>query len=90
MMLKLRDGRLPATLLVMIVVTLLPACQQDNNAEFLKTAPPGVNENPNESVAERKSRLRRPSPLDKKLETKRAAAAKAAARKAGAAGKTPE
>jgi hypothetical protein len=90
-MAKLRDGWLLVTLMMLLVMAVSPGCMQDNNAEFLRTAPPGVpSEFPDETVAQRRERLRRPSPLDKKLEAKRAAIAKAAAKKAAAAGKTPE
>jgi len=55
--------------------------QQDNNADFLRSAPPGTpSEFPDESVAQRKARTRIQSPLDKKLEAKKAAAEKVSRR----------
>jgi hypothetical protein len=59
-----------------------PGCfQQDNNAEFLRTAPAAdPPENPNESYAEHKARTRRTSAVEKKVEAKLKAAAEAKAK----------
>jgi hypothetical protein len=47
-----------------------------NEAEFARTAPPGVmSENPNESVAERRSRTRIVTKSEQKLEARNKAAA---------------
>lgn len=86
----IRDRRSLATLLVLILVAPVPACQQDNEAEFLRNAPPGTASSvPGESVGQRRARLRVQSPLEKKLEAKKAAAEKKAARKAAAEGGPP-
>jgi hypothetical protein len=42
------------------VVAPAPGCfQQDNNAEYLRTAPPTTPGDPNEDIAQRKSRMSR-------------------------------
>jgi hypothetical protein len=85
---KPRVLRTLATLSVLTLVATAPGCfQQDNNAEFLRNAPPGKpSEFPDETVSQRRARTRSAPPLGKK-DAKRAAAAEKAARKAKAAAK---
>jgi len=74
--------------LIGLVATILgPGCfQQDNNAEFKRTAPaPPPPENPDMSYAEHKAAKRRVSDKEKKVEARE----KAAAEKAAAASKAP-
>jgi hypothetical protein len=86
---KTRDGRSLATALMIALAAVLPGCfPEDNNAEFLKSAPPGnPSPFPNESFAERRARTRNMSPLEKKIEARQKAAAEKAAKKKAAAEK---
>jgi hypothetical protein len=73
----------------LVMTALSSGCMEDNEAEFLKNAPPPPkNEFSGESYAEHRARTRRMSKMEQKYEAKRKAAAeKAAAEKAAAAKK---
>ncbi|MFO0888347.1 MAG: hypothetical protein U0790_04270 [Isosphaeraceae bacterium] len=71
-------------LIGLAATTLGPGCfQQDNNADFTRTAPPAPPpEDPNLSYAERKAKTRRVSAAEKKAEARQKAAAEKAKAKA--------
>ena len=66
-----------------------PGCGPgDNEGEFLRSAPTGkASEIPDEKVADRRSRTKRVTAIDKKIEARSKAAEKAAAEKAAKAAK---
>jgi hypothetical protein len=88
MMKRIRLSRLKIGVfaLGLVVTALSSGCMEDNDAEFLKNAPPPPkNEFSGESYAEHRSRTRRISKAEQRYEAKRKAAAeKAAAEKAAA------
>lgn len=81
---------LPVRVLGVFVLCVMPGLGcggNSNEAEFARTAPPGIpSENPNESVAERRSRTRRVTKQEEKIEARN----KAIAEKRAAAEKKAE
>jgi hypothetical protein len=85
-----RKTRLSAQALASLLLCVAPGLGcggNSNEAEFARTAPPGIpSENPNETVAERRARTRIVTKQEQKLEARN----KAAAEKRAAAEKKAE
>lgn len=79
-------SRLATALLVLsgvVLSTVVPGCfQEDNDREFRRTTKPGIpSEFPDESVAQRKERLRTKTRIDEKIEKRAKALADKKAKK---------